>query len=417
MKRIYFLIALLICITAQSQTTDFITRYGVVVKANTVGTNLLTLTNPSAITFLRINADNSITARTASQLKSDLAIANTDVSGLGTLATQNGTFSGTSSGTNTGDQTITLTGDVTGSGTGSFATTIGNGKVTNGMLAGSIAYSKLSLTGAILNADLAGSIAYSKLSLTGAILNADLAGSIAASKLVGTDITTVGTIGAGTWQGSIIAPAYLGTGSSITTKYLRGDGTWQTIAASNSTLTISSPLTGSSYDGSAPVSIGITDAAADGSTKGAATFTAADFNSSSGNISIDYTNGQKASSSVPGFATSNQIIGTIGSRVDGQGGVVSTGSKGYITIPYSCTITNWYVAADVSGSIQFDIKRSGTSIVGGGGNKPLLSSAVSGNAAVSGWTSTSVSAGDILEWVVDSATTVTNVSVVLKVIK
>lgn len=50
--------------------------------------------------------------------------------GLGTLATQNGTFSGTSSGTNTGDQTITLTGDVTGTGTGSFAATIANDAVT-----------------------------------------------------------------------------------------------------------------------------------------------------------------------------------------------------------------------------------------------------------------------------------------------
>jgi hypothetical protein len=49
--------------------------------------------------------------------------------GLGTLATQNGTFSGTSSGTNTGDQTITLTGDVTGTGTGSFAATIANNAV------------------------------------------------------------------------------------------------------------------------------------------------------------------------------------------------------------------------------------------------------------------------------------------------
>lgn len=49
--------------------------------------------------------------------------------GLGSLATQNGTFSGTSSGTNTGDQTITLTGDVTGSGTGSFAATIANDAV------------------------------------------------------------------------------------------------------------------------------------------------------------------------------------------------------------------------------------------------------------------------------------------------
>jgi oxalate decarboxylase/phosphoglucose isomerase-like protein (cupin superfamily) len=44
--------------------------------------------------------------------------------GLGTLATQNGTFSGTSSGTNTGDQTITLSGDATGSGTGAIAVTL-----------------------------------------------------------------------------------------------------------------------------------------------------------------------------------------------------------------------------------------------------------------------------------------------------
>ena len=50
----------------------------------------------------------------------------TTITGLGTLATQSGTFSGTSSGTNTGDQTITLTGDVSGSGTGSFATTLKN---------------------------------------------------------------------------------------------------------------------------------------------------------------------------------------------------------------------------------------------------------------------------------------------------
>lgn len=51
--------------------------------------------------------------------------------GLGTLATQSGTFSGTSSGTNTGDQTITGTGDVTGSGTGSIALTIAADAVTN----------------------------------------------------------------------------------------------------------------------------------------------------------------------------------------------------------------------------------------------------------------------------------------------
>ena len=50
-------------------------------------------------------------------------------------------------GTNSGDQTITLTGNVTGTGTGSFATTIAALAVTNGMLAGSIALSKLTITG------------------------------------------------------------------------------------------------------------------------------------------------------------------------------------------------------------------------------------------------------------------------------
>lgn len=86
------------------------------------------------------------------------------------------------------------------------------GAILNADLAGSIAYSKLNLTGAILNADLAGSIAYSKLSLTGAILNADLAGSITAAKLVGSDIATVGTIGTGVWQGTVINSTYGGMG-------------------------------------------------------------------------------------------------------------------------------------------------------------------------------------------------------------
>lgn len=68
------------------------------------------------------------------------------------------------------------------------------------------------------------------------------------------------------------------------------------------TISTTSPLSGGG-DLSANRTLSIADAVADGSTKGAAAFTASDFNSASGVISIDYTNGQKASALQPGFLT------------------------------------------------------------------------------------------------------------------
>ncbi len=44
------------------------------------------------------------------------------------------------------------------------------------------------------------------------------------------NVTTLGTVTTGTWQGSIITPNYLGIGSGISTKFLRGDGTWQAMS-------------------------------------------------------------------------------------------------------------------------------------------------------------------------------------------
>ena len=73
-----------------------------------------------------------VVTTTSGVLTTAASIASSQVSGLGSLATQSGTFSGTSSGTNTGDQTISLTGDVTGSGTGSFAATLASTAVAVG---------------------------------------------------------------------------------------------------------------------------------------------------------------------------------------------------------------------------------------------------------------------------------------------
>lgn len=111
----------------------------------------------------------------------------------------------------------------------------------------------------------------------------------------------------------------------------------------------------------------------------------------------------------------NQIIRAPGISINGNGAVVATGAVGEITIPYAGTITNWSLSADQSGSCVLDIKRSASSIIGGGGNHPTLSSQQNATAAVSGWTSTSISAGDVLAYSVTSASTITRVTLTLSV--
>lgn len=76
-----------------------------------------------------------------------------------------------------------------------------------------------------------------------------------------------------------------------------------TASGTVTSIATTSPITGGTITTSG--TIGINNAAADGSTKGAAAFTASDFNDNgSGVISIDYTNGQAASGSNNGFLTS-----------------------------------------------------------------------------------------------------------------
>lgn len=95
-----------------------------------IDADLTTIAGLTATTnnFL-VSVSSAWASRTPTQVKATLAIANTDVSGLGTLSTQSGTFSGTSSGTNTGDQTsiVGITGTVA-----QFNTAITDGDLATG---------------------------------------------------------------------------------------------------------------------------------------------------------------------------------------------------------------------------------------------------------------------------------------------
>jgi hypothetical protein len=107
--------------------------------------------------------------------------------------------------------------------------------------------------------------------------------------------------------------AVIGSGTTIQVKQATSsqDGflkasDWTTFnSKGNGTITSVTGTSPISSSGGTTPAISISDAVADGSTKGAAAFNANDFNSSSGVISIDYSNGQVAGSSTTGFLKSS----------------------------------------------------------------------------------------------------------------
>lgn len=78
-------------------------------NANTVGQNLIQLANPSAISFFRVNADNTISTLTAAAFKTALA--------LGTMADQNANAIAATGGSISGLSSLGVSGDITITGT------------------------------------------------------------------------------------------------------------------------------------------------------------------------------------------------------------------------------------------------------------------------------------------------------------
>jgi hypothetical protein len=110
------------------------------------------------------------------------------------------------------------------------------------------------------------------------------------------------------WQHQQLPAVHVGNDSAVTGTTVKDalNHLSTTKVETTRSISTSSPLSGGG-DLSANRTLSIADAVADGATKGAAAFTAADFNSASGVISLDYTNGQKASAAQPGFLSASDF--------------------------------------------------------------------------------------------------------------
>jgi|SRR5262245_20874156 len=110
--------------------------------------------------------------------------------------------------------------------------------------------------------------------------------------------------------------------------------------------------------------------------------------------------------------------------MDGGGQAISTGLKGFLEVPAAMTINRWTLLADVSGSIVVDVWRDTyanapptVADVITASAKPTISGANKAQSStLTGW-NTSLAAGDILAFNVNSVSTITRCTISLKCTK
>lgn len=108
--------------------------------------------------------------------------------------------------------------------------------------------------------------------------------------------------------------------------------------------------------------------------------------------------------------------------IDGGGAIYSTGLKGYLQIPFNCTITSVSLLADQTGSTVIDVWKDTynnfppvvADSICASAKPTITSSNKSTNSTLTGWTKT-ITAGDVLAFNVDSVTSITRVTITLSV--
>jgi len=102
------------------------------------------------------------------------------------------------------------------------------------------------------------------------------------------------------------------------------------------------------------------------------------------------------------------VLGEFGITIGDGTNTPGTGVKGYLVLPWNCTVTGWTLILDTADSVQIGL-RYGSSLAGlanmVGGLPPSLTSAQSGSSTLlTGWT-TSLTSGYIIEFSLSSVGT------------
>lgn len=119
-------------------------------------------------------------------------------------------------------------------------------------------------------------------------------------------------------------------------------------------------------------------------------------------------------------ATSSE--GTIGITLNGFGGVIQAVDYPFLYIPFNCTINNWSLIGNTTGNLEIDIWRLNGAIptildtIVAANYPNLNAQQINSDSTLTGW-SVNLLAGDIIKFVVNSATTISSATLTLKITK
>lgn len=277
-------------------------------------------------------------------------------------------------------ETLTITGGtgVATSATGNIVTINSvDSEIVHDNLSGFVADEHIAHSGVTLTAGAGltggGTIAASRTFDVGAGTGITVNANDVATSASQTHVTALGTILTGTWEATDVGLAHGGTGASLTDPNDDRMMFWDDSAGSTAWL--------------------------------------------------DPTNGIEISDTSVQM-TSNQRTGCITYVIDGGGSAITTGIKGDFSVPAGCTISSVTALADQTGSIVVDIWKdtyanyppTDADSITSAAPVTISSATKSTDSTLTGWT-TSISAGDILRFNVDSVSTITRLTIEIRVTK